>query len=326
VDAGEYQQTSNKFYRSLLIMAVHSPTEAAKLTQNDLQIGVTEAVITTDQSLQYADAFVTDRPVIDFNYEATLPAGGFIGHDDNVSDGAATFTNVTRSLRTLMTQVTVPLKVESLYSSFAQQSGVQIIKSAKGLGQTFSDNLVTGDNNAGSSNEIEGWATMMTGISATQSISANGLLSLEMVDQLLDEKLLLKTGKVAFVCNSKVKSKMNSLLRAAGGLTYETLAGTNLNVPSYRGVPILQNDYITGTSGNTGVLYAVNFDRENGVGLAFGRASAGPENMAGAGVFSVQRVGIHQSKNQVIYRVGCEVAQFLRSPKSLANIYNIPLG
>lgn len=78
------------------------------------------------------------------------------------------------------------------------------------------------------------------------SVGANGdALTFATLDMLIDE--MVKTrGDRAFVGNAKLKAKFLALLRTAGGLTGSELAipGINGPVPTYRGIPFLQNDWI----------------------------------------------------------------------------------
>jgi HK97 family phage major capsid protein len=298
-------------------MTVHSITEAAKLTQNQKLIGVAEAVITTDQSLQFMPTWETDRAVLDFNYEATLPAGAFMAVGDDFADEAPTNTNVTRTLRTLGVQLPLPVKIDSLYSNPEQQKAFLITKGAKGLGQTLANALVNGDN---SGNNIEGWDAMVT---SGQKISSVGALDFSDLDALMNEKLKVANGNVAFVCNAKVKAKILGLLRTAGGLSYMDLAGTTMRVPHYNGIPVLQNDYIAGTTGSTGQLYLINFDRDQGVSTAFGVSAVAKDEIGGVGPFHVLNAGYHNTKHYELLRVFCEVAQICRSPLSIARAEDI---
>jgi hypothetical protein len=81
------------------------------------------------------------------------------------------------------------------------------------------------------------------------SVGANGdALSFATLDMLIDE-MVKTTGDRAFVGNAKLKAKFLALLRTAGGLTGSELAipGISGPVPTYRGIPFLQNDWIPST-------------------------------------------------------------------------------
>lgn len=79
------------------------------------------------------------------------------------------------------------------------------------------------------------------------STGANGdALSFDVLDQLIDEKVKVRE-RLVFLMNSKLKRKFYGLARALGGAGIETvnLPGVTAPVPAYRGIPILQNDWIT---------------------------------------------------------------------------------
>jgi hypothetical protein len=96
------------------------------------------------------------------------------------------------------------------------------------------------------SNEPDGLKQLVDTAQVVSSTGASGDdLSLDALDQLIDEKVKVRNRRV-FVMNSKVKRKYFQLVRGLGGVAAEvvTLPGVTGAVPSYRGIPILQNDWI----------------------------------------------------------------------------------
>lgn len=107
---------------------------------------------------------------------------------------------------------------------------------------------------ASTTNEPDGLLKLIPTSQVISSSGANGdALSFDILDQLIDE--LVKTrDDLAFVGNAKLKRKFMALLRSAGGLTGAELAlpGINGPVPTYRGIPFLQNDNIPSTEAKGG--------------------------------------------------------------------------
>lgn len=136
-----------------------------------------------------------------------------------------------------------------------------------------------------STNEPDGLLTWLptTSPQTRLATAADGdALSFAILDQLIDE--LVKTrGDLAFVGNAKLKAKFLALLRTAGGLTAGELRipGINAPVPSYRGIPFLQNDNVPSTeskgSGTTlSSLFLVDFETD---GFMAGVGGAGEDRL-----------------------------------------------
>jgi hypothetical protein len=151
------------------------------------------------------------------------------------------------------------------------------------------------------------------------SVGANGdALSFATLDMLIDD--MVKTrGDRAFVGNSKLKAKFLALLRTAGGLTGSELAvpGINGPVPTYRGIPFLQNDWIPSTevkgSGTTlSSLLLMDFEpggfvcgyagRNPGMSDEARIATLDPSQGSVLGI-NIRRVGELEAKEAVRHRV-----------------------
>lgn len=136
-------------------------------------------------------------------------------------------------------------------------------------------------------NEPDGLKKLIPSSQIIASSGANGdALGFPVMDSLIDEKVKTR-GRLAFVGNAKVKGKFLSLLRSAGGLTAGELAipGINQRVPTYRGIPFLQNDWIASNESKGGAstlssLYLVDFDGETG--FYAGVSSVGEDRLVDA--------------------------------------------
>lgn len=153
---------------------------------------------------------------------------------------------------------------------------------------------------------------------------------------------LLSTVKVrnnlAFVMPSQLIEKHYAANRALGGTQPEYVEipgvmGTS-KVPSYRGVPLLVNDFIPadeifGATTNASSIYLGSFDADEGVFLAacsYGgsqiQAEADPRNVPVLG-FYIQDVGLLEGKDHRRTRIGWYGALCLKSPLALARATGI---
>jgi hypothetical protein len=114
---------------------------------------------------------------------------------------------------------------------------------------------------ASTTNEFDGLPKMIPTSQTVASTGASGdALSLDVLDQLLYEKIKVRSDLV-YLMNGKLKRKFMALARtAAGGMTPEQISlpilGMNgqpaeMRVPQYNGIPILQVDDIPSTETKT---------------------------------------------------------------------------
>lgn len=99
-----------------------------------------------------------------------------------------------------------------------------------------------------STNEFDGMNKIIDPSMLLSSSGANGdSISFAKLDRMITMEKV-RTNR-AFIMPSQLLEKFMSLLRAVGGATpiHLTLPGLNGTVPSYRGIPILENDYIGAT-------------------------------------------------------------------------------
>lgn len=113
-----------------------------------------------------------------------------------------------------------------------------------------------------------------------QTIASGGTngdaLQFSTMHALIDQKVKTRSGQLAFVGNASLKAKFMNLLAAQGGSTAGEMAipGFNGKVPTFRGIPFLQNDNIPSNeakgSGTTlSSLFLIDFGPE-GFGMSVG--------------------------------------------------------
>lgn len=288
--------------------------ESAKLSQDLLVAGVIETIVTVNPIYQIMPFDQITGNALAYNREnvlgdvQTLGVGGTI-----TAKGAATFTQVTALLKTLIGDAEVDHFIQTTRSNMNDQKAVQIASKAKSLGRKYQDLFING-NDSTDANAFDG---LLQIVSANQKVtpSTNGdNLSFEILDALLD-KVKAKDGDVDFVMmNSRTLRSYFSLLRALGGASIGetvTLPGGRQQ-PGYRGVPIFRNDYIpidqdqgTTLDSCTTIFAGCWDDGSRKVGIT----GLTPE--VNSGIF-VSEVGEAETKNELITRVRfyCGLAVF----------------
>lgn len=308
--------------------------EAAKLTPNQFQANIVASVITACELWQFLDTDSIDGPALVYNRENTLAGAAMTAVGGTITESASTFTQVTSTLETCIGDVDVDQKLQSQYSTIIDQTQAQIMLKAKAVRRTLEQQIFIG---TGTTPQLTGLNTLATGTQLLSSAGANGdAISYALLDQMIDQGLLIKAGRVAFICNAKLKSRILTLFRTTNyngpwyqipqvprlGASDEQSEIPSLAVPTYRGIPIIQVDWIPdtevkGAASNLTSLYLASMDNDAGLSLVFGRHKDSPRNLAGKGLFAVEEVGPVQNQDAMRYRVKAYTALALKSDKAL---------
>lgn len=309
--------------------------ESAKLAQNELIAGVIENIITVNKMFEVLPFDGINGNALAYNRENALGPVATVGvgdSDGSIGSGAsgtnaterqaaknaATFTQVTSSLTTILGDAEVNGLIQATRSSDGNdQTAVQIASKAKSAGRKYGDMFINGD---GTNFQISGLITLCVAGQTVAPTGANGdALSFETMDELMD-LVVDKDGQVDYItCHARTLRSYMALLRGLGGAsisdTVELPSGTM--VPAYRQVPIFRNDYIplnqtVGTTTTATTMFAGTFDdgsRQHGI------AGLTAEMMAG---IQVVDVGESETKDEHIWRVKWYSGLALFSEKGLA--------
>jgi len=302
-------------------MASVTLAESAKLSQNDLVAGIIENIITVNRFYELLPFDSVEGNALAYNRELALGdvVTGTVGTTltDGAGKAAATFTQVTSSLTTILGDAEVNGMIQATRSGINDQTATQIASKAKAAGRKYQNLLING---AGTGNDFTGLLTL---VDSTQSITPTtdgDNLSFTILDELLD-LVVDKDGEVDYIqMHARTIRSYNALLRALGGASVNEVVElpSGAMVPAYRGVPIFRNDYIpitqtTGsTTGSTTTILAGTLDdgsRTHGIaGLTAAEASG----------IQVVDVGEKETSDDHIWRVKwyCGLANF--SVKGLA--------
>lgn len=299
-------------------MASVTLAESAKLALNDLVAGVIENVITVNRFFEMLPFDGIDGNALAYNRENALGDVQVLGVGGTVTaKAAATFTNVTSSLTTIIGDAEVNGLIQATRSGDGNdQKAVQIASKAKSCGRKYQDMLVNG---TGASEEFAGLLTLCAAAQKTTP-SANGdALAFVTLDQLID-LVLDKDGQVDYLMmNARTIRSYFALLRALGGASVNEVVTlpSGATVPAYRGIPIFRNDWvpITQTQGATTTCTTVLAGTLDDGSRSHGIAGLTAANAAGINVVDV---GESETKDESITRVKWYSGLALFSEKGLA--------
>lgn len=293
-------------------MASVTLAESAKLSQDSLISGLIETVVTVNRFYDVLPFEGIEGNAIAYNRENALGDVQNLAVDATITaKSAATFSQVTSSLTTIIGDAEVNGLIQATRSNIQDQTAVQIASKAKSVGRAYQNQMINGD---GTSNTVQGLLSL---VAAGQTIAATGAngdkLTLAILDELMD-KVQDKDSEVDYLMmNSRDFREYLALLRTIGGASINEVVTlpSGMSVPAYRGVPIFRNDWIpinqtTGTSTNCSSIIAGTLDDgSRSVGIA-GLTAA---NAAG---LQVSLVGESETKDNTIYRIKwyCGLANF----------------
>jgi hypothetical protein len=302
-------------------MASVTLAESAKLGLPELVAGVIESIVTVNRMFEVIPFDGIDGNALKYNREALLGPVATVGVGDTdgvigsgasagsnlaerqAAKNAATFTEVTASLTTVMGDAEVNGLIQATRSSDGNdQTDTQIGSKAKSAGRKYQDMFINGD---GTNETFPGLLAMCASTQEVAAVLTDGdALSFAVMDEVAD-LVVDKDGDVDyFAMHKRTIRSFKSLLRSLGGAAINEVLElpSGKTVPVYSGVPIFRNDYIPidQTQGSTltaTTFFAGTFDeggRQHGIaGLTAANAS---------GVV-IEDVGTHFEKDERVWRV-----------------------
>ena len=298
-------------------MASVTLAESAKLSQDDLVAGVIENDITVNRIFEVLPFEGIEGNALAYNRENVLGDVQVAGVDATITaKAAATFTQVTSTLTTIIGDAEVNGLIEATRSNITSQTATQIGSKAKSVGRKYQDMLING---TGAGDQFDGLINLCAAGQTVDTGVDGSALSFAIMDELIDT-VTAKDGQVDFFqMNARTIRSFMELLRGLGGASIGDVVTlpSGVQVPAYRGVPIFRNDWIPinqtkGTSTNTTTIFAGCLDDgSRTVGLAGLTASRS------AGI-NVVDVGESETKDNRIWRVKWYSGLALFSEKALA--------
>jgi hypothetical protein len=287
-------------------------TDVAGQTLPDLQLGLINALEEQHQFLRACPTWVSDKLTIQYTY--TLSGGNAVFHaeDGTLTGSVVKYQTITRDLECFSAVFPISDKAIEQGSSFESVMMNQVIAQMNEMANKLGDAVINDD---GTSNTIFGLDAL-----ASQVANISGNLTRAGLDKLLDVYTFGNTDRWAFVGNANLATKFRDVTVAAGGTTYETLAGTQLNAPTYRGVPFLIDQSVatvTTSAGSTSDMFLVKLGKEDGFSIAYGMPKGDNLIPGGPGPFAVKLIGSEGISLVKNYALTTYVVTQLRSPKAL---------
>lgn len=279
--------------------------ESAKLSQNQLIAGVIANVVTVNRIFEMLPFEGIEGNALAYDRENALGDVQVAGVDAAITaKNAATFTQVTSSLTTIIGDAEVNGLIQATRSNINNQRAVQVASKAKSVGRKYQDMFINGD---GTLDTFSGLLTLVDSgqiINPTADAGNGAVLTFADMDALMD-KVVDKDGEVDFLMmNARTLRSYYVLLRGLGGAAIDQVVTlpSGAQVPAYRGTPIFRNDWIPitqtrGTSSVATTVFAGNFDDGS---QKYGIAGL---TAATAGGITVVDVGESEFKDNSITRV-----------------------
>lgn len=312
-------------------MASVTLAESAKLAQNELVAGVIEDIITVNQMFEVLPFDGIDGNALAYNRENALGGvgvagvGDAIGTDDaNPLTGgsgegkdAATFTQVTSSLTTLLGDAEVNGLIQTTRSSITDQAATQISSKSKHVGRLYQYMLVNGS--ASGTEQFDGLLELCASGQKTTPSTDGDALALATLDELMD-LVTAKDGMVDFFAmHARERRAYRALLRSLGGAAIMEVVElpSGEQVMAYSGVPVFRNDYIP--------IDQVQGGSSDATSIVAGVLDDGSRSMGIAGLTAAEQAGIHvtdvgesETKDEHIWRVKWYAGLAVFNEKGLA--------
>lgn len=303
-------------------MASVTLAESAKLALNDLVAGLIENIITVNQMYELMPFDTVNGNALAYNRENALgdvimSGVGTTFSGAGAGKAAATFTQITSSLTTIMGDAEVNGLIQSTRSGDGNdQTAIQIASKAKSAGRKYQDQLVNG---TGTGNEFSGLLALCASGQKVATGANGGALSFAFLDELLD-LVTDKDGQTDYVMmHARTLRSYKALLRALGGASISEVVElpSGAKVAAYSQVPIFRNDYlpinqVKGTGSAQTTILAGTFDDGS---RSHGIAGLTAENNSGLHVVDV---GEKEDADEHIWRVKWYCGLALFSEKGLS--------
>lgn len=244
--------------------------EASKLSNDILLQGVVETIVKDSPILQQLPFIEIVGNGLTYNQESSLPSIDFYDVGDTWDESAPTFDQKTANLKIVGGDADVDNFLKATRSNVQDLESAIIELKAKALKQKFDEIFIYGDS-ATNPKQFDGLRLLIDTTSTSDQVIAMGAtgatLTLDKLDELIDA---VKGGKPDMLLMSRrSRRKINTLIRAAGGMMDSDRDSWGNFVQLWDGIPIGVNDWILDshvvadsletdtTGGNCSTIYAV---------------------------------------------------------------------
>jgi len=298
--------------------------EASKLANDVLLQGVVETIVKDSPVLQQLPFVEIVGNGLTYNQEKTLPSADFYDVGDTWVESTPTFEQITANLKIMGGDADVDNFLKSTRSNVQDLEAAVVELKAKAVKDKFEETFIYGDATA-SPKQFDGLRKLIDTTSAGDQViamaDAGATLTLAKIDELIDA---VKGGKPDMLLMSRrSRRKINSLVRASGGLVDNDRDQWGNFVQLWDGIPIGVNDWILDahtvsggvetatTGGDCSTIYAVQLGEWALCGLT------------SPGHLTVEPIGSMESKDATRTRVKWYVSLALFSSVKAAALIGV---
>lgn len=265
-------------YRSL--------TDLAETTQDEMLPNLINILKMNDEltSVLISNAGVTDRPTIKGNRLVDEGAASYVNCDSTITPVAVSGSPFSYDLFWLNRSFDVCINGQNLYSSFTDVTATELEGALSAMRKQIAADAMTG-------NGTTAPAGLETQITNSFAVATSGDFDLGDMDRMYDE--VLSRNQLYYVGAPATVRAVVAEMRSAGTLDYQTLAGTELRVPSYLGIPVLRN--ANASAGELHLFDASQFK------VIFGES----EDANIGGIFSMVPVGVLETALKKRWHLYC---------------------
>jgi len=222
--------------------------EAAKLSTDMLLQGVVETIVKDSPILQQLPFIEIVGNGLTYNQEKTLPTIDFYDVGDTWAESTPTFEQKTANLKIMGGDADVDNFLKATRSNLQDLEAAVVELKAKALKDKFEEGFIYGDSTT-NAKQFDGLRKLIDTTTASDQVIAMGAtgatLTLDKLDELIDA---VKGGKPDMLLMSRrSRRKMNTLVRAAGGMMDTDRDSWGNFTQLWDGIPIGVNDWILDT-------------------------------------------------------------------------------
>jgi hypothetical protein len=288
-------------------------TEAAKLSNDMLLQGVVETIVHDSPILQGLSFIEIVGNVLTYNQEKTLPSIDFYDVGDTWAESTPTFEQKTASLKIMGGDADVDNFLKATRSNIQDLEAAVVELKAKALRDKFEDTFIYG-NSATNAKQFDGLRKLIDTTTASDQVIAMGAtgatLTLAKLDELIDA---VKGGKPDLLLMSRrSRRKLNSLVRAAGGMMETDRDKWGNFIQLWDGVPIGVNDWILDTHVLSGSVETATTGGTCSTIYAFQMGEGALCGLTSPGHITVEPIGSLETKDASRTRIKwyCSLALF----------------
>ena len=288
-------------------------TEAAKLSNDMLLLGVVETIVKDSPILQRLPFIEIVGNGLTYNQEKTLPTIDFYDVGDTWAESTPTFEQKTANLKIMGGDADVDNFLKATRSNLQDLEAAVVELKAKALKDKFEETFIYGDS-ATNSKQFDGLRKLIDTTTASDQVIAMGdtgaTLTLAKLDELIDA---VKGGKPdVLLMSRRSRRKINALVRAAGGMIETDRDKWGNFVQLWDGIPIGANDWILDTHVLTDSVETATTGGTCSTIYAFQMGEGALCGLTSPGQLTVEPIGSLETKDATRTRIKwyCSLALF----------------